>query len=316
MIRAYTVKDGTLLRFEPSGLELQSLVERHAWLWVDLTGESIPVAQGLLEAILSEPVELPEASASPSPRFFKGYTRFVFPLSATEEPRKERSMHVILSPKLLATVRGDGGASLVEQTAQTLENLAARASVDLDVTFCRLLDEAIDENEAGLEAARESAEKVERSAMTVASREVVEDVARVASRLGDLHDILQRQRLLILDFLEGLLPGIGVNRLARSLLLDARHKVERQLDLADRYDHELSGVISLTDLALTLRLNRVMTLLTVIATVLLLPNTVGTILGIPSLPIPYGAWDLIALILLVSGLVPTWYAYRKGWLKP
>jgi len=316
MIRAYTVKDGVLRRFEPSGQEFQALAEQQPWLWVDLAGEGLLAAQGFLEAILGESVDLAKAPTSLSPRFLKGYTQVVFPLAPAEERRHERSFQVVLSPRLLVTLRDEEAAHLVEETAQTLENLAARGPVDLDVAFCRLLDEAIDENEASLEAARDAAEKVEQSAMTVESKEVVQDVAAIASRLNDLHDVLQTQRLLVLDFLEGLLPGIGADRLARSLLLDARHKVERQLDLADRYDHELSGVISLSDLALTLRLTRVMTLLTVMATVLLLPNTVGTILGIPSLPIPPGAWGLVALVLLLSGLVPTWYAYRKGWLKP
>lgn len=287
-------------------------------MWVDFADESIRVAEAVLQTILREPVDLASPALGPSPRFMKEYTQVVFPLPVADSSGRPQSLHLLLSSRLLATVRAEGNVALsvIDQTLKTLANLASRVSVDLDVAFCRLLDELIDGNEASLETARESAEKIERSAMTVESHEVVQDVSRTTVELNTLHDLLQKQRILLLDLLEGLLPGVGVSRLARSLLLDARHKVERQLDLTDRYDHELSGVISLTDLALTLRLNRVMTLLTVIATVLLLPNTVGTILGIPSLPIPYGAWDVIAFILLVSGLLPTWYAYRKGWLKP
>ena len=136
---------------------------------------------------------------------------------------------------------------------------------------------------------------------------------RLKVKRDEVEELPARYNCLWVDFVEESLEEV-VKLLER--LFSERVELLRQLDLVDHSDRELAEAVSLSDLALTVRLSRIMTLLTVIATVLLLPNTVATILGIPSLPIPSTAWGIVGALIIISGLLPTIYAYKKGWFKP
>ncbi|MBU5557480.1 MAG: CorA family divalent cation transporter [Candidatus Aenigmatarchaeota archaeon] len=61
------------------------------------------------------------------------------------------------------------------------------------------------------------------------------------------------------------------------------------------------------------RLTYIMFVWTAIATILSIPNTVATIFGIPQWPLTVSVWQIIALVLLVSAIVPlAWfYLYWK-----
>lgn len=318
MLNVYGTSDGRFTRLKVKRDEVEELPARYDCLWVDFVDESLEEALKLLERLFSERVELLRQVPSPlsALKTTQKHREASLSLLRKKERGRPKKLHILFNAKVIATVRTRESNSLTEEAVCTLENLSASASINVDLIFCRLLDEATDDNEFLIEELRDKVDKLEQEATIIESENIVGNVRTLEREMGKIHDILQSQRGLIINSIECLLPGIGENPLSKTFLLNAERKVERQLDLVDHYDRELAETVSLSDLALTIRLNRIMTLLTIIATVLLLPNTVATILGIPSLPIPSTAWGVVGALIIISGILPALYAYKKGWLKP
>lgn len=318
MLNVYGTSDGSFTRLKVKRDKVEELPARYDCLWVDFVEESLEEVVKLLERLFSERVELLRQLPSPlsAMRTMQKHKEVSLPLLRKNGDGRHGRLHILFNAKVLATVRSRESNRLTEEATRTLENLSTSTSINVDLIFCRLLDETPDDNEFLIEELRDKVDKLEQEATLIESENVVDNVRNLEREMGKIHDILQSQRGLIINSIERLLPSIGESLLSKTFLLNAERKVERQLDLVDHYDRELAEAVSLSDLALTIRLSRIMTLLTAIATVLLLPNTVATILGIPSLPIPSTAWGIVGALIIISGILPAIYAYKKGWLKP
>lgn len=311
MLQIYRCGDEGLTPVGVGAAEMPSLMKEYGCLWVDVVDEGDEDVRFALEKIFGEGA-ISEAAIAPTMRFIGTHTEATLVLLPRNMGEEAGRLRILFNPKVLVTIRNNLSNAFVGETAQSLRNLAASHPLNADLIFCRLLEEMVDSNELYIDELRDAVDLLESKA--IVDEDILRKVEDHERKLGKTHDLLQSQRLIINNSVEGLLPEVGKADISRAVLLRAERKLERQLDLIDHYDRELMGVVNLNDLTLTIKLSRIMTLLTIVSTILLLPNTIATIFGIPSLPIPSQAWSVVVVIIVVSAIIPTIYLNKKRWL--
>ncbi|MFC1695657.1 magnesium/cobalt transporter CorA [Pseudomonadota bacterium] len=217
----------------------------------------------------------------------------------------------------------DGDASLWEPVRQRLRNDPPRRvrSSGPDYLLYTLLDTAVDRSFPFLELLAEKIESIENKIFESPEPESLDSIHSIRHRLIFLRRLLWPQR----DMLNVLIRDDSklLHDRTRVFMRDCYDHTVQIMELVESY-HEVTA--SLHDLylsSLSNRMNEVMKVLTIIATIFIPLSFVAGIYGMnfdaktspwnmPELSAYYG-YPVLILLMLVAGLSMLWYFKRKGW---
>ena len=194
--------------------------------------------------------------------------------------------------------------------------------------FYEILDRDVEENFDVLNVTENKIIDLEKNILTPSSvKKKVTQIIEFKRYLTQMWRRFWRSSKIIFSIKKGLTP-VKVDENLIRLLDDIHDTYIYQMEMVGSQRDVLSDALTIHESVLANRLamlsNKInsslkkLTLIvffwTAIATILSVPNTVATILGIPELPIKGDAWPWIALALVISSIVPIFWFFSY-WKK-
>lgn len=331
MLRLFIFAEGEIRRVQhPKPEELSKLGEEADLIWLDASNPTAQEVQTISEVFKlgRSLVDGAEVSRFPT-RLRRGeYTVFNFPTLSVNGKVVTHPLLLIPKERALITIRREASEGVVEETLQALQSLLKTGeTIDASFLACRVIGEICDDNSKVVEALRDEVEALGMKFLTADAKGSVKAIFTLSRKTEDLHDIFIAEREILDSLLEGGHTMVKITERTRGVLVDSFREMTEHVRFLDTYEKMLLTSMSMRNLELTMRLTRVMTYLTVVATVLLLPNTIATFFGIPYLPLnltdPLFAvgevliapWVLITTTVILSTVIPILWVIRKGWVK-
>lgn len=179
-----------------------------------------------------------------------------------------------------------------------------------------LLDITIDHLFPVVEHFGDILESLEERILDDPSPELSRDLHSVRRKLLDLRRIIWPMRLMIHDLQSGAFPNLSSK--ARTYLRDVHEHAVQLIDVVETYRDMTSGMIELYLSAISYRMNEVMKVLTIIATIFIPITFLAGVYGMNFEVMPELRWGWgyalfwIICAIIVIGLLR--YFRRKGWL--
>ncbi|MFQ5762839.1 MAG: magnesium transporter CorA family protein [Candidatus Bathyarchaeia archaeon] len=254
-------------------------------------------------------------------------TAVMLPLLRWEESLEPSSLLAVVKGNMLLTLRDASLNPIVSNVEDAIKtHVKAGRGIDHYYLFYRLVNEIVVSNFHALKTLRDSVEELEITSLRDVQRNIIPMISGIRKKNARFRDVLTAERHL-LDYLRDTTLPLAPSDLHRRTLSEAWNELGNQLSNVDSLSSALVTTISMRDLEISTRLTKIITFLTVIATVLLLPNTIATIFGIPSFPLAADStpftigqakifpWFLIIIAIIVSTLLPLVWLVRKGWMR-
>lgn len=292
---------------EVEGTMLDASVKRGQLVWVDLIDEQ--------PSAFAETMQILSKVAQKKNKKFEYCIELEIPTLNVDEGKNFETIKVSYGPTFIITYRRRISDHLVAQVLASLKNMPSVRSLDVDIVLSRVFEEVAHEDAHQIAQLRHQLFDLEEKAAEPSSGEVINNAHAMNRSLAKVYNAIQLQYAIVTDLLDLQYPTLCRSPYSERHYSRAEKRLERASDQLDYLGRELSEVVGLSNLALTIKLNKITTWLTIVATAILLPNTVGTIFGIPSLPIPSEAWFLVTLSLVASFIAPLIYLRQRGWLQ-
>ena len=196
------------------------------------------------------------------------------------------------------------------------ENRGRVRKLGADYLAYALIDVIVDNYFAVLERFGDLAEDLEQDAMTEPDSQTMQAIQEMKRAMVQVRRVIWPLR----DVLSTMLRG--ESRLIRKSTLvylrDAYDHVVRVVDIVETYRELIGGLMDIYLTSVSNRMNEVMKVLTVIATIFIPLTFIAGVYGmnfdnIPELHWSYGYWYVWA-IMLVVGVIMLFYFRRKKWL--
>ncbi len=239
-------------------------------------------------------------------------------------------VHLIFTPTGLVSV---GGAEYFEsfRTTAREKELKSTSKEDALGYVVGEIVESFDRLNEGLEERTHAIEESIESAADVSLGELFE----IRRALLALNKVFWHTREFLFDLRLEKVANLAPGESARKSLEMAANEVIYAIDMNATYREILTDALDVHHAVVANRINEriksltyVTVLLTVLATVVLIPNTVATIFGIPYFPITassaldiggmsFPAWELVLFVLVLSAIIPAfltlnwWRGLRK-----
>jgi len=279
MIWTYTLTKTNELRARDadSTNELQRLVEEANWLWIDCMepdDQELKVVSGLLE-------ETEFMSAISERQIFShrkkinDYVLISIPFAVFKDTLETYPIYVFTKEKVLITVRSEHSSRSIQNTLDTFRDCLSKVcqySNASSFIVSRLLHEVSDENLDVVMMLRAHTDEIEEKALAKpGDKKIGKRVFVLKRHISALERILWTQRELMLSIEEGILPAIQSSKQDEQTLSHAVSNVSRQLSILTSNDNALDNILSLQDLGMIHRVERILiylTLLTLIVSVI------------------------------------------------
>lgn len=202
----------------------------------------------------------------------------------------------------------------VREALRAMDNVRDPLSRGADYQYYKLLDGVVNRYLDVMDEVDESIDTLERRVFGTPGRSIQEEIFREKRRLAYLRRSVGPTRDAIRDLVHNDFPQIRPE--VRMLLRDVLDHVLRIGDAIESYRELSSGLMDSYMTNISNRMNEVMKLMSIIATVMLPLSFLTGIFGmnfdaIPGIHAPNGFWILVVLMsLMVVGLI--WFFRRKG----
>jgi len=275
MIWTYTLTKSNELqaRDADSLSELQRLTKKVDWLWIDCMEPD----EKELEMIAGLPEGTKIVGAFSERQVFSrcktinNYVLLSIPLVVFEDSLETHPIYVLAKESILITVRSKHSSKLIDNTLKTLQDCILRVcELDIFSSFVvnRLLYEVSDGNLDVVMGLRTCTDGVEEEALVnPRDKQVSKKVFALKREIITLERILWTQRDLMLSIEEGVVPVIQSSQLVKQTLSHAVSNVSRELSLISSVDNALDSVLSLQDLGMIHRVERILIYLTLVTLV-------------------------------------------------
>ncbi|MFP3867657.1 MAG: magnesium/cobalt transporter CorA [Desulfobacteraceae bacterium] len=311
---------------EATVADCQSLAARQGVIWMHLEGlGNIELLQQLGQLLQLHPLALEDVAEGRAPTKAEDYDVFLFILTRlmpSDAAWSGEQISLFLGPRFLLSIQESG----TDHFAVIRERLSHKQSLlrqhGADYLAYTLLDFIVDSWFPVLESFGERLEELE-------DRVIQQPDAPTMEALQELRRQLLRLRRLIWPLREAVNNLIrGENRLitdhTRLYLRDCYDHAFQVVDLLENYREVTAGVIELYLSSLSIRLNEIMKVLTVIATIFIPLTFITGLYGMnfsydasswnmPELKWRYGYFFALGIMLLVSASLIIYFR-RKKWI--
>lgn len=275
MIWAYTITEANELeaRDAHSLSELQELGRESGWLWIDCMephDKELEMIAGLLgETEIIRIIR--DRQLFPRSRKINDYVLLSIPQVAFDRTLKKYPIYVFAKGNILITVRSQHSSRSIDNALKTLEDCILRVCErDIASSFVvnRLLNEVSAENHDAVMALRARTEELEERALTnPKDKQIGRTVFSLKREISTLESILWNQRELMLSIEEGVVPIIRSSEPDDQTLSHAVSNVSRELSLISSNDDALDSILTLQDLGMIHRVERILIYLTLVTLV-------------------------------------------------
>jgi Mg2+ and Co2+ transporter CorA len=269
-----------------SANELQRLSEEANWLWIDCMepdDQELKVISGFLEE--NEFISaIAERQIFSHRKKINDYVLISIPFAVFKDTLETHPIYVFTKEKVIVTVRSEHSSNSINNTLDTFRDCLSKVCQYANASsfiLCRMLHEVSDENLDVVMMLRANTDEIEEKALAKpGEKKIGKTVFALKRQIAALERILWTQRELMLNIEEGIFPAIQSSKQDEQTLSHAVSNVSRQLSLLTSNDDALDSILSLQDLGMIHRVERILiylTLLTLIVSVITILIEVGII---------------------------------------
>ncbi|UCD26160.1 MAG: hypothetical protein JSV75_04455 [Candidatus Bathyarchaeota archaeon] len=272
MIRTYMLTKTNELRARgvDSLNELQKLGEEANWLWIDCMNpddQELKVISGLLnEAEILNAIRKRQIFSHH--KKINGYVLLSIPLIMFEDTLETYPLYVFAKKKFLITVRSEHSFESINNTLETFRDCLSKVCQYGNASsfvVSRLFHEMTAENSKSMVAFRELIDRMEEEALEKpGSKGVTRSVFKLKKVLSNLHRLLWGEKELMSNIREGVIPQVELTEEAKMIVDDAVDDINRELEFMNSYYTSLDSILTLQDLSLIHRVERLLLVLAVI----------------------------------------------------
>jgi len=272
MIWIYTLtKSNELEARDANSLSgLQSLSEKADWCWIDCMEpddkELNVIARLLKETEIMNTIR--EHQIFSRYRKINDYVLLSIPLVIFMDTLERYPVYVFVKENILITVRSRHASKSIDNTLKTFQDCISKiCELGIASSFIvnRLLHEISDENLDVVMALRARTEEIEEKALdNPRNKEISRIVFSMKRELSTLERILWTQKELMLCIEEGVVPVIQSSKLDEQTLTHAVSNISRELSLISSNDDALDSILTLQDLGMIHRVERILIYLTLV----------------------------------------------------
>jgi magnesium transporter len=305
---------------KPSEATLQEAVSalgRAQLVWVD-ADERTPEVEALLKRLELHPLTVEDVFETRNTPKIEDFGRYLYVLAHAvrvpaggAEKLKKAELDIVLGPNWVFT-HHEPALHAPAQVREELQRLGQ--APDAARIAHLLLDRLVDDALPVMDAIDDSVEELEKASL-LARRDTVRRVMALRSALHRFRRTAVHQREVLLRLARGEFPQIPREELP--FFRDVHDHAVRIADLVEDARDMLGGVLESHLSMVSNRLNEIMKVLTMIATVFLPVSFIAAVYGMnfermPELHLRYGypmAW--LSMLLTAAGLL-IWFR-RRGW---
>ena len=305
--------------------ELSGLVVEGGMLWVDVVGladhaaiQAVATQFGLHPLAVEDITNTHQRAKA---ELYQDHLFIVFRMVTAGNPVEGEQVALIVGQNWVLTFQERPG-DCFEPVRERLRHGKGRIrQAGADYLAYALIDAAIDGYFPVLESMGEAIETLEDSVVSDPDRRQVEELHHTKRDLL----VLRRAIWPLREVLNALLRDETsiITAATRPYLRDAYDHTVQLMDIVETYREIASGLLDVYLSSQSARLNEVMKVLTIIATIFMPMSFVASLYGMnfdtshpfnmPELSWPFGyAWALGLMAAIATGLL--WWFKRKGWL--
>jgi len=221
-------------------------------------------------------------------------------------------------------------SDIPEKVFQNFSALVQRKRIAPSLVLWKLMDYAVTRNGRIIEEIEDAMETMEEE--VVAGKFRTESIFKLKRALIANNKVAWHGRELVLNFKKGVVSFVNSTRAFIPLYDDLYDDLVYQLDVSESLREVLTDSLNIHVSVISNKLNKsiqrltqVTVVLSILATVGLVPNTLATIFGIPYLPIKAGElysffgaslypWQIILILMVVLTAIPTallWFYWKR-----
>jgi magnesium transporter len=322
MIKSFVFSGGKLVG-EDIGLDFikSMLFDEDAQIWVDLDTPTPEEARSVLENIFNfHPLAIEDCIAVTEQPKIDDYEKYLFmvihALNYNAEHKAElNELNLFIGRNFLVTHHDRAMPSILATIDRIKKNamIAAKASDRLTYT---ILDMLFDQYEPAIEALATDIAELERTVLSARSRDLLSDVMELKSEVRRFRQFITPQREVIARLAR------GEFKLVRPHLLpyyrDLLDRLKRLSDLTEYYRESLTNLLQVHLNIQQMEVNRVIKILTILATLSLPLVVITGFYGMNFEKMPELSWDYpylwVTLLAIASSGLIYLFLRKKQWL--
>ncbi len=323
MLQSYYCENGNAMKADLSEPELRAaLAGGRGVLWVDFESPSPEEFRILTDVFQFHPLAVEDCANVIHHPKIDDYGEYLFlilhAVSLKEEGDVIRTteIDIFLGKNFLVTYHMEPLGSVLTIRQQIEKKTDAFLSRGVDFALYQILDRMMERFTPIFEYLDEYVDVLEDEIFAEPSQEVLAEIFRTRKKLVYLRRVLQPQRDTVLQLSREELPHIGEK--AKIYFRDVYDQIFRLMNLTDNYRELLAAMTEIYLFTVSNRINEVVKVLTVLASVTLPPVVLSSIYGmnfvrLPGAEHPLGFWISLVLMGLVSAGIFA-FVRRKGWI--
>lgn len=322
MIKSFVFSGGKLVGEDP-GLDFikTMLFDEDAQIWVDLEAPSPEEARSVLEQIFNfHPLAIEDCIAVTEQPKIDDYEKYLFTvihgLNVSPQNKVETlELNMFIGRNFLVT-HHDKKISSINQTMERIKKNAVAVAKASDRLTYTILDLLFDHYEPAMESIASEIAELEKDVLGTRSKDILANVLSLKTEVRNFRQLVNPQREVISRLAR------GEFKLIRPHLLpyyrDLLDRLKRVSDLSEYYRETLTNILQIHLNLQQMEVNRVIKILTILATLSLPIVVITSFYGMNFQNMPELHWKfpylwILSLTFLSSGLI-YWFLRFKRWL--
>ena len=292
------------------------------YLWVDLAAPSIPDLLLLSDTFAFHPLSVEDARADlhyPKIEAYDGYLYAILHgigFQVEDEGFTTQDVDFFVGPNYLVTVHGGHSRSIAELQENATRNPKVLGEGPVSL-FHRIVDTMVDHYQPEVQKLEEALDDLETAVLDRPTHDVMRLILSEKRRVAGLRRIITPQRDVVARLARREFVDISTDMSFR--FRDVYDHLQRLNDDATMFQDRITGILEAYLSNVSNKLNEVMKLLTVVATVFMPLTLVSGIYGmnihLPQFPGSDAAqfWWLAGIMIVVVGLMLAFFR-RNRWI--
>ncbi len=323
MTRCFVFSQGKLISQDPALDFLKMvLVDEDAQIWVDLDQPTEEETKNVLESVFNfHPLSVEDCitpSERPKVEEYDGYIFIVMhevEYSVSEHTFRTNELNIFVGKNFLVTYHDRPLHSISATLDRILKNSATVARAPDRLTYT-ILDFLLDKYEPALEDLGQTFDAMEQEIIEVQAQHTISRIVDLKAQLQRLRQIINPQREVVSRMARGEFKLVRAHMLP--YFRDLMDRLNRTHDLTENYRDGLNDMMNVFLNLQQVQANRVMKVLTVLATLSLPIVVVTSFYGMnfahmPELELRYAHVYVFILSALMTGAI-YWILRKMDWL--
>ena len=300
--------------------EATSLIDDESVLWIDINK---PTAEGLkpLHSIFNiHPLSLEDTLETPQRPKVEEYNDYLFLVSHYLRHVKDdidvSQLSIFLGDNWVITVHKKDIPQLKQVENKIMEKRAAALSGGADVLMYRIMDAIVDSYFPFLDKIEDTLEEMDKELMNHPEEDMIKRIHNIITDLQEIRRTLRPQKE-ALNSLERMETPF-IKKETRIYMRDVYDHTQALQDELEQYREKAAGIFNTYLTLMSNRLNQIMKVLTIIATIFIPLTFITGVYGMnfdhmPEIPFKFG-YPLVLTLMGVIALAMLFFFWRKRWL--